>query len=425
MTLNDELRSIIENIRNKLIFIWRDAHKSQIIYDKFSGRRNLITQKGNFSIGLKGVTCLDSILYILKKEVDQYDDKFSDYYVKKLIDDSIINLIDKKEEEIILYAEIEAKKIIDKLQSPLIGMNFMIPIINLKMNINNLQIGKVAFHMFKEPIIDDNEPQKKFSRFLKEEILPIFKNKIIAEVNVKAIDDRKGNSTGKQLVYEALDVIRFFAIVGVVPQSYWSMNYFDIQGKIHQGYLVTLLEIIDKNKIICPERLTTGYLYSFDITSKFLEHMNKYGLNILNEILCKHISKRTDFENSIISAIRFAGSSYMYAEESESFIKCMIGLESLLLDERESKSENLAERVALIIADNLSDRNNVYDIMRELYNIRNKIVHEGYIEVSRNDVIQLQAFTFLCITNMLNICKKVQITNKNEFIKWTRDIKFS
>jgi len=424
MSENCDPQSLVNRIKNKLVFLWREALKPRMKLDELSQRRNVITPKGGFSIGKEGISCLESIIHILKKEIDQYDDKFSDYYVKYLIENSIINLLNQKEKEIMSYAEKEAIELISKLKSPLIDMNFIMPITNLKMIVDSLQIGHVTFRMFKEPNIND-ESGKKCSKFVKEKVLPKFRNQIVAEVNVKSIDVTKANLMGKQHVYEALDVIRFFAIIGVVPQSYWSKNYFDVQGKLHKGILMTLLDIPTGNEILNAEASTTGYLLPFEITLEFVEHMNKCGIYIINELLCMNVINRNDFENRIISAIRFAGSSYMYAEEAESFLKCMISLESLLLSDKESKSENLAERVALIIANNLKDRSDVYDIMRKLYNIRNKIVHEGFVDVDRSDVVQLQYYTFLCIMNILNRYKQEKITNINEFIKWIRDMKFS
>ena len=115
----------------------------------------------------------------------------------------------------------------------------------------------------------------------------------------------------------------------------------------------------------------------------------------------------------------------MSKENYDAVLKMMIALESLLLYERESKKDNLSERMALIMGNTYDDRLKILTTMEQLYEIRSKIVHQGSIDVNIIDRNQLQYFTFLCIVIILEKYQAEKIINIKDFINWIYKLKFS
>ena len=153
--------------------------------------------------------------------------------------------------------------------------------------------------------------------------------------------------------------------------------------------------------------------------------MIEFGLEKINKIMLKHQSERTDIEKRLLSAIKLSGSSYNYREHYEAFLKLMISLEALFLEDRETKKDNLAERVAFLITEIPKERIKVYNAMKNLYEIRSDIVHEGIEEITKSDRVQLQYYTHLVIITMIKLCEENNIETINQFKELILQKKFS
>lgn len=83
-----------------------------------------------------------------------------------------------------------------------------------------------------------------------------------------------------------------------------------------------------------------------------------------------------------------------YVQDRESpedkLIDCVIGFESLLLNAEAELTLRLALRAAMVLGENKGDREKIFDEMREIYRVRNKIVHgsgggrENINEIAKN-----------------------------------------
>lgn len=418
---------LLDKIAKNIVYLWSDAKKGQgaILRDEDAKWGLISGEKGYFTLGEKGLECLNKTISQLKSELDTDDNVFSDSLIKKLISDSVINLLPCEKSKIRVLSEKEAKNIINELTKSLKEFKIVVPLQNFKSELDIFEIGKVVFTRFDvenyEFIMNllngkANKPIKK--------IVEKFSGKMVAKIKVKTLDIKKAEEVALGQIELALDVIRFYSLNLHFQQSTFLRNYFNVVGRVFSDTTPMVAYEIEKGTGSFQSS-RYGYLYSYEYSKKFHEIMYKLNFEILNQILKTEESERTEFEKRIVSAIRLFGSCFMSEENYDAVLKMTIALESLLLKERESKKDNLTERMALIIANTLDDRLKVLEIMGRLYEIRSEIVHQGSIDVNINDRNQLKYYTFLCIVTLLGKYKTEKIMNINDLINWINKLKFS
>lgn len=126
----------------------------------------------------------------------------------------------------------------------------------------------------------------------------------------------------------------------------------------------------------------------------------------------------------MLTSVKFVALS-THEQFSAAFVSAIISLEALLLGEHEAITNNLAERVAFILGKDSDERNEYYDLMMRLYQIRSRIVHSGNTDMQLSDLECLQRMSYGCITNLLKSYKPLKINNTKDFIRWIRKEKFT
>lgn len=250
-----------------------------------------------------------------------------------------------------------------------------------------------------------------------------FNRNIVAQITVEAKDIKKAEEIALAQIDLSLDVIRFYYLISY--STGFMRNKFGLDGHLFWGNSIMMSY---EKKVPSAGELSSarqGYLYPFNFTKEFQQMMYDKSFEILDKILKKDDSDRTEFENRIIQAIRLSGSSFMSYENYDAVLKMIISLESLLLSEREPRSVILSERVALIIGTTFEERLTVFTLMKKLYSLRNKIVHYGITDVDINDRVQLQYFLFACIVDILGKYQNEKIINIEDFKNWIYKLKFS
>jgi len=126
-----------------------------------------------------------------------------------------------------------------------------------------------------------------------------------------------------------------------------------------------------------------------EIDSTQVQRWRKYGLDKVLE--CVQLS---DFvpgsaESRIHNAIIWYGRAMNAYSEDEQFVGLIIALESLLVaDERVGITQRLADGVSALLGSDFQNRERIAERVRELYNLRGRIVHAG-IPVSQENLFTL------------------------------------
>jgi len=415
-----------EIIEKKIIFLWQNAIKSsenikQTISEPF---KYLSTEKGSFFLNQEGITCLASILQELKKD-ESINRKFSNTYLENVIKELIVGLLPVLPKDISNAVQTGSAQLFSILSQPEVDWLIMNPIENLKLGIRFLDVGVVRFGKFSKNLEKRLllHQGKKLRTFLQKNVFPSYRTMVIAFAHVSAVDEERAREIGRHAINEAVDILRFYRLNSNFRNIDLARNNIDIAGQLHQGTTITLCLRNSRNRQIVPSFEKIGFLFPFPIDASGLTALHHDCFDILNAILKKGTNK-TVFEKRILSGVRFCALSTEDEAVTNAFVNSIVSLEAILLTGYETKAGNLAERVALIVGKNSSERNWYFDQMIALYKTRSEIVHSGYADVPLSSLRLLQLINYTCIIKLLKLSRKRNFRAVSDLLNWCRFKKF-
>jgi hypothetical protein len=407
----------------RLVFVWRDAVRATQNMEEALKKphKAYFGRKGSYFLSSRGAYAFDQIIDELKK-AEEKRSKFSDQYLERILNEAIIKLERVKETQIQSMAQKQINSMFKILAAPAVDWTLLVPITNLDIEMNELEIGNVKFLKLKNYLKTDLQLRSgRLAPQLGNILDQNFADNVCAKVVVSAVDEDRAKDIGTQEISLALDALRFYGLNSCFPNPMFARNYFDMQGNISSGKQIMILF---SSVIFTIPREIKGFLFGFKITKSALTSMKSDGFDMLSAILKKHEKDRTEFEKALVTGVRFCALSTQDLKIFNSFVDSTISLEALLLAQHDSKRDNLAERVAFIIGKNLNERNHYYDEMKNLYGIRCGIVHSGNTDVRSSDLRELQWIDYTCLVNMLNLYRRLNINNVGDLVAWIRRQKF-
>jgi hypothetical protein len=121
-----------------------------------------------------------------------------------------------------------------------------------------------------------------------------------------------------------------------------------------------------------------------------LDYYGKCGLGIISEIVTK--DKVTDFESMILNMALLYSKSAFTSDPLEKLVYMLSALEATLLrNENEPIQQNIAERMAFFISDELHDRKKIIKNLKKVYGLRSRYLHHGH---SSTELGELSIFFF-------------------------------
>jgi hypothetical protein len=203
-----------------------------------------------------------------------------------------------------------------------------------------------------------------------------FNSSVIVTVSLRLKDEKLGYQIAVELIQEMVNIFHYFKsfIRG-------DMGHVGLNNEVGTG-MRHYLALSKKNSIMSSSRVT----FPFQLTTNNLNSIRKVGFNYFGTLFGKD---RCEIENKLINAITWAGKANVEVNENTKFLYYVISLESLLLNSgTHSISSTFAERLAFLLGQNPTRRKNINSLAKRIYQIRNKIVHEGIPE-SYDDLIEM------------------------------------
>jgi hypothetical protein len=163
-----------------------------------------------------------------------------------------------------------------------------------------------------------------------------------------------------------------------------------------------------------------GLLQPFVVSPESLEVLKRdYAFDTLSDILAKAESSRSQLENAVITAIRWLGRGVTAFDLPEKVLHFAAASERLLTGDKENKSEimdKFARRLAFLVRDDPADRLQLSSRARELYKIRNNVIHAGRTDISEQDVIEMEVLTLQALIGMAKHLG--EWAKHDDFISW-------
>jgi hypothetical protein len=369
--------------------------------------------------------------------------------LQEIISKVLSEQMNKREEKIKNEIDIFLQSINSKIKEWV----FIFPIENLKLRIRQLKLNDIILYRFTRycannylKIIRNNLEQNpnyrnnrqfidQFVNKIKTHNVSRLLDKACAEIKIKGTLDGARQRALRKLDI-VLGIIKLFAPLGTDSAK----SYFGLFGEIIPSNLRSILSYKSDKTEFHPRMERTGYLYPYEIDKKKIKTMRKYGLRLLLDIEEKN--EKTDLETRILNSIlwyskafdtpifreiedtRLQSDTDSISEESEffslgdKFLKLIVSLECLLIFGRENKKDNISRRSSYILTDSYDQRAEIQKYLKEAYDVRSKIVHEGGYVVSREETRKLMLHVQHVIITLVRFRNRWKIKNNEDFYQW-------
>ncbi len=354
--------------------------------------------------------------------------------------------VNNREEKI----ENEINALLKSLNSKIMEWVFIFPLENLKLSMKQLKLNDIILYrltnyrankylksvrnnLLKNPSYQDNvQSVDQQVEQIKNLYVSRLINKVCAEIKVEgSLDGARQKALRK--IDVILGFIKLFSPVGTASAK----SYFGLQGEIMPNNLRSILNYKSDQTDFHPRLERTGYLYPYQIDKETIKTMQQYGIRILLKIENKNI--RNDVETRLLNSILWyskafdipifrnpkgASSRSNISEETEffsfgdKFLKLIVSLESLLIFGRENKRDNISKRSSYIITDSHENRVGIQNYLKNAYDMRSKIVHDGEYVVSQDELLKLMFYVQHVIITFIRFMNKWKIKSNEDFYQW-------
>lgn len=320
---------------------------------------------------------------------------------------------------------------------------FWIPITNFKLfNDQSFSLGGVTFFILNEKKgeeITDNikikdEKDEKFKKDIQKYYITPNQGKVFAEVKVRGVQ-KYAREEAMNKIRMVINVLRLYTGLGE--------ENFGIEGEIIPKFYRKHFEFTLYDDYNSYPMELVGSLDEFVLNPARIQHMKENELDLLDRMLIKQ--KPNYCERRILTAIYWFGEAMAskefkekdihvpkpaihenleYFKFGEKYLKLFTALESILIfEDHEPITLNISERAAMLLGVNYKERKDIKSILKYLYSVRSKIVHQGYSFVSKHDIAFLTNVAVRVIFGLLILSKKYKFRQKNDIIEYFEKLK--
>ncbi len=359
--------------------------------------RSMLNESKYFDRLIKSVLNVISIKnYIPQFIIESYCLDFIGHLAKK----------DRTEDDEILR---EIDRLLTKLESRVNEMNVIIPLENIKLkDIESIEIGNAVLlnpdkvsKIFNNSAILKDISKGPFFPTISHEI----QNRVCACIEVK-YDSQEIYNAAIIKIEPIINVLRIYACFNsnIIFHSPISAPKIKIGISGTANNAKNMMVSFKQGKGWGARVRATGYP-KLILDNEFLEMIKiNYKFKYIHNLLCKEYNSLSNFEKQILIAVRWIGLGIDEDIGTDKIIKFAIALECLLLDKEDnSKSNPLAKRCAYILGNNSKERHDKKKRVKYLYDVRSRVVHEGFNFVKDEDIFEFQNLVIECLLRLLEI----------------------
>lgn len=142
--------------------------------------------------------------------------------------------------------------------------------------------------------------------------------------------------------------------------------------------------------------------------------IQKTGLDTISALLAS--DSPTEFEKSTLNAVFLYSKSAFTADPVEKVVYMLSSLESILLkNENEPIQQNLAERIAVFTAQELSKRKAIIKMIKSIYGVRSRYLHHGHtsseLKLISEFMMQVWVFYIQLLANVMRFSTQEEFVN--------------
>ncbi len=346
--------------------------------------------------------CLDNLVRNTVK-----NDDLSRRSVEKALQESILKAICTDTKSIAL--EVRISKVLDELRKKLsrksITYSCYIPVRGLKTEELPSFIGKIEFAVFDDfqadkfrSAISKHTVQKDVKlKGFEEHINNDLKDNVFGIISVEAKDYEAAQILAQKNLRIVLDILNYYSDMIPNHPSAWVYLPGDLKPYLFQALILNMEDEASYNfpSIRIPPFMELAISRITEADTKL-----SIGFTFINNLLKK--KNQNKFEQTVITAIQWAGRAVVTKRREESFLLYAIALESIILADNSHTelSYRLRIRIAHLLEEDFDSRQEIIKTVRDLYDLRSKLVHDGKYEITELEHRSIRAITRGCITRI-------------------------
>jgi len=389
------------------------------------GTFQVVSSKGKgYVLGSEGISCVDHAIDLISSD-PVLREHFSRAYVTTKINDLVQTLIEVTDQDLQAQTIEQVKKLLEDMEkAPVLQWKITTPITNLVIKSVPFQVGRATFALMDNKMADailssinaisktstsPEEVKEETMKQITEQIQKRYTTRSVATLTVEASDMTNAIEHAEVEIEHSLNALRFYSRVVTKNDARSYRMFIGAEGTVFAGQRSTIC-LRPEQEFSFPYR-NVGYFFPYEIDAQTIGLMQKISLDKLSNMLQKHVNKRSEFEKLLVTAVDFFGTAMNHPSPREAYLSFVISLEALLLKEGEPRGL-LAERVALVVGESYDERNTLFEQMEKIYTLRSRIVHNGFSDVTEEDVRIVSIIAFQVIARLLSMLDKLNDIGK-------------
>ncbi len=284
--------------------------------------------------------------------------------------------------------------VLPKLQSKVAELEIWVPIAQLRIEAD-VYIGKIVLRPMSEEVITqwladllklgENKEHEVVTEFFDKKIKKKLQGWPAGVIKLTA-EPIAAREIALQETERSLAMLKMFSVAALTPKT---TCYSAAMGRENYETVTTL--IFKNNLFSSYDQQTMAHGQDpWNLDKKFIDELNKIGLGVLSELLRKN--KITEFQKSIFDSLTLYSHATGEKELTNKLIYLFAALEGILLkNESEPIQQNLGERIATLIGNDLKGKKDIIKNIKTTYGLRSRFLHHAY---TIDDYSELEIFMY-------------------------------
>lgn len=314
--------------------------------------------------------------------------------------------------------EIVKKDVLKALRAEVRPWCVRVPIKNLGLA-SRLKIGNVTFVRQEEGVVAntkavmDIQGPDDSARNVSDKAQLL---KVVGEISgqgtawaIAEIEAHEGRvkEVAREHIETAINVIRAFTHVF---RSYSLRCAFGLPYELNDGMTGFVAECAKRISIQQDRR---GFFARFELNDTVLRRLREeFYFDHLVRIAGEKWANLNSLERAIRVAFHWLGRSVIALTTAESFTHCAITLERILIvDGEDTTAEKFADRLAYLLADEVDYRKYLHKAAKRLYEVRSKIVHQGFESVELHQLEEIEGMAIRALVKTASLLDELDDHN--------------
>jgi len=246
----------------------------------------------------------------------------------------------------------------------------------------------------------------------------IFQGHCVIEAKIYAVEDHAVDEA-LRLAEIISSLLAFYSLACIHPQTIF--NGVPVGQEYAPKYSALVFNSSGPKPIESSGYINDEDALGYVFTEEKLNTMNEHGILDMSELF--RIGKKSDFQSQLRDAVSTFARASRTKSSSEKLVFGVVSMESLFIaNESEPISQNLADRLALLLGDSVEEKKTFASTVKKAYSLRSRYVHHGKSSEDNEVISEFLKLGYLALVSSL--MKTNEFETKLDFLNSLDDLKY-